>query len=197
MSGSPGAEKPPQVRSPAPVARLGSWLRRGRAATTGMGRERLLELVTIAALLGGALLILAEFLTLFEIESRGLVVKEQAGGSHHAYAMLVIGVGTIVTALLARSTEQWPPAAGVVLLAGFALGYALLGDLPDATRSDLVRGARIAHASPGLGFWVELAGAIVAFASGLALVRLLRAPRRGSRADGLGPRRKRAVSNLW
>jgi hypothetical protein len=134
----------------------------------------LLEVLTITALLGGGLLILAEFLNLFEIEARGLVVKEQAGGSHHAYAMLVVGAGTIGATLLARSTEQWPPALGIVLLGGFALAFALIGDLPDATRTDLVRGARIAEAHPSLGFWTELAGATIALVSGLALMRLLR-----------------------
>ena len=101
----------------------------------------MLELLTVAAVLGGGLLILAEFLDLFEIETRDLVVKQQAGGPHHAYAMLVVGAATIGAALLARSTEQWPPALGIALLGGFALLFALIVDLPDATRSDLVRGA--------------------------------------------------------
>jgi hypothetical protein len=131
-------------------------------------------LLTITALLGGGLLILAEFLDLFEIEARDLVVKKQVGGSHHAYAMLVVGSGVIVAALLARSTEQWPPALGVAMLGGFAIAFALIADLPDATRTDLVRGARIGDAHPKVGFWTELAGATIALVSGLALVRLFR-----------------------
>jgi hypothetical protein len=134
----------------------------------------LLELLTVAALLGGGLLILAEFLDLFRIEVSGITVKEQAGGTHHAYAMLVIGAATIGATLLVRSTEQWPPALGIALLGAFAVLFALIVDLPDANRSDLVQGARLAEAHPAIGFWTDLAGAIVSLASGLLLVRLLR-----------------------
>jgi hypothetical protein len=175
MSGSPGANRPPKPEPAALPRRRDNRLRSLRDAASNLGkRERLLELVTITALLGGCLLIIAEFLTLFEISSHGIVVKEQAGGTNHAYAMLVVGVGTIVATLLARATEQRPPAVGIIVLAAFALAFALLGDLPDATRSDLVRGARIADASPALGLWTELAGAIIALGSGLALLALLR-----------------------
>jgi hypothetical protein len=178
MSGSPGANRP---RKPGPNAvpqRPGSRLRSLLDSASRLGtRERLLELITITALLGGCLLILAEFLTLFEISSRGIVVKEQAGGTNHAYAMLVVGVGTIVATLLVRATEQRPPAVGIIVLAAFALAFALLGDLPDATRSDLVQGARIADASPAIGLWTEIAGAIIALGSGVALLALLRQDR--------------------
>jgi hypothetical protein len=155
--------------------RLASLLRQGRERASGVrSRGSLLELFTIAALLGGGLLILAEFLGLFRIEVSGITVKEQAGGTHHAYAMLVIGVATIGATLLARSTEQWPPALGIALLGAFAVLFALIVDLPDATRSDLVQGAQLAEAHPAIGFWTELVGAVVSLASGLLLVRLLR-----------------------
>jgi hypothetical protein len=175
MSEPGRADPPPESRSTAHGPRLGALLRSGRDRAAELRTtERLLALVTIAALAGGALLIVAEFLDLFEIEAAGLVVKQQAGGPHHSYAMLVVGVGTIVATLLARSTEQWPPALGVVALAGFALAFTLIADLPDVTRSDLVRGARIAEAHPAIGFWTQLAGATIAFVSGLVLLRLLR-----------------------
>jgi hypothetical protein len=175
MSAPGSADRPPDTRPGSLTARLGGLLQQGiEAASRWRSRERLLGLLTVFALIGGGLMILAEFLDLFEIEARGLVVKEQAGGSHHAYAMLVVGAATIGAALLARSTEQWPPALGVCLLGLFAVAFALIADLPDATRSDLVRGARIADAHPVVGFWTELAGAIITLVSGLALVRLLR-----------------------
>ena len=113
--------------------------------------------MTLIALAGGTLLVIADFLDLFRIESRGLVVEEKAGGESHAYAMLVIGVAVIGATLVARATEQWPPAAGVALLGVVALIVALAGDLPDATREDLLRGARFGQADPAVGFWVELA----------------------------------------
>jgi hypothetical protein len=155
--------------------RLANLLRQGREGASRLGSyTSLLELATIAALLGGGLLILSEFLDLFSIEVGQIEVKQQAGGTNHAYAMLIIGAVTIGATLLARSTEQWPPAAAVAALGAFALGLALIGDLPDATRSDLVRGGRIADAHPSIGFWVELIGAVLTLVSGLVLVRLLR-----------------------
>jgi len=155
--------------------RLANLLRQGREGASRLGsRTSLLEVATIAALFGGGLLILSEFLDLFTIEVGGIGVKHQAGGTNHAYAMLIIGAGAIVATLLARSTDQWPPAAAVAVLGAFALGLALIGDLPDATRSDLVRGGRIADAHPSIGFWVELVGAILTLVSGLVLARLLR-----------------------
>jgi hypothetical protein len=63
---------------------------------------------------------------------------------------------------------------GVAVLGAFALAFALIGDLPDATRSDLVRGARVADAHPAIGFWIELTGAALTLVSGLVLTRLLR-----------------------
>ena len=158
--------------------RVATLLRQGRERVSRLGsRTSLLELATIAALLGGGLLILSEFLDLYEIEVSGLAVKQQAGGTNHAYAMLIVGTVVIAATLLARSTEQWPPAAGVAVLGAFALALALIGDLPDATRSDLVRGGRIADAHPSIGFWIELVGATITLVSGLVLVRMLRRDR--------------------
>jgi hypothetical protein len=155
--------------------RLANLLRQGREGVSRLGsRTSLLEVATISALLGGGLLILSEFLDLFTIEVGQIGVKQQAGGTNHAYAMLIIGAGAIAATLLARSTEQWPPAAGVAALGAFAVAFALIGDLPDATRSDLVRGARIAEAHPAIGFWVELIGATLTLVAGLVLARQLR-----------------------
>jgi hypothetical protein len=175
MNEPKGAEERGSASSGSIGARIADALVRGRGATRGLGRsDRLLELITIAALTGAALLILSEFLTLFEIKSRGVVVKDQAGGANHAYALLVIGVASILATLLARSTGEWLPAAGVAALGLFALAFILIVDLPDATRSDLVRGVRLASADPAIGFWTELLGGLVLLASGAALTLVLR-----------------------
>jgi hypothetical protein len=134
----------------------------------------MLELITILLLAGGCVLVLADFLPLFRIEAAGLPVEDQPGRDQHAYAQVVIGLGVIGGALLARSTRQWPPAGAVVALALIALGIALIGDLPEATRADLVQGAQIAEASPAVGFWLEIVGAGVTFVGGLAMSLLLR-----------------------
>ena len=134
----------------------------------------MLEVVTIAMLLGACLLVLADFLDLFRIEAAGLTVSEQQGGDQHAFAQVVIGIAVIGAALLARSTRQWPPAGAAAVLALIALGVALIGDLPEATRTDLVRGARLAEASPAAGLWVEIVGAGITLVSALATTLLLR-----------------------
>jgi hypothetical protein len=155
-------------------ARAGGALREGAARTVDAVRARPLEAVTLLALAGGGLLVLSEFLDLYRIEAAGVPVKSQGGGEQHSYGLLVLGLAVIGAVFLARSTEQWPPAAGIVALALIALGVALFGDLPDASRSDLVRGARPAHASAAIGLWVELAGTVAALAGGVAMALLLR-----------------------
>jgi hypothetical protein len=128
----------------------------------------------VIALLGGGLLIVADLLDLFQIQAGRLPVEQQSGGDQHSYAVLLVGIGVIVATLLARSTQQWPPAGAVTVLALIALAIALVGDLPGATRSDLVRGARLADADPAIGFWTELLGALLALAGGAGLAYLLR-----------------------
>jgi hypothetical protein len=140
--------------------------------------EGLLELITILLLGAGSLLVLADFLALFRIEAAGLPVEDQSGRDQHAYAQVVIGVAVIGASLLAHTSRQWPPAGAVVVLALISLAITLIGDLPEATRSDLVSGARIAEASPAVGFWLEIVGAGVMFACGAAMAFLLRRRRR-------------------
>jgi hypothetical protein len=172
----------PRDAKPASQAGSGSsgeagqgWLRNASELLAKPFRgEGLLELVTVLMLAGGSLLVLADFLDLFRIEAAGLPVEDQSGRDQHSYAQVVIGLGVIGATLLARSTRQWPPAAAAMALALIALGIALIGDLPEATRSDLVRGARIAEASPAVGLWLEIVAAGITLAAGAAATLLLR-----------------------
>jgi hypothetical protein len=151
------------------------WLETASAAfAKALRGEGLLEVVTLLVVAGGSLLVLADFLALFRIEAAGLTVEEQPGRDQHSYAQVVIGLGVIGAALLARSTGQWPPAAAVMAFALISLMIALIGDRPEATRSDLVSGARIAKASPAIGFWLEIVGAGVTFVAGALMTFLLR-----------------------
>jgi hypothetical protein len=182
MSAPRDVETRSQSGSRTTEERVQAWLRGAPAKLSKVFRgEGLLELLTVLTLIGGCLLILADFLDLFRIEAAGLTVSTQSGGSQHAYAQLVIGIAVIGATMLGRSTRQWPPGAAVVALAAIALAIALIGDLPEATRSDLVRGGRVADASPAVGFWVELVGAAVTLASGAAETFLLRALNRDTR----------------
>jgi hypothetical protein len=175
MSHSRDAESPSQARSRGSEERRQGWFRNaGDALANAFRGERALELVTVLMLIGGSLLILADFLDLFRIESGGLSVADQSGRDQHSYAQVVIGLGVIGAALLTRSTRQWPPAVAAVVLALISLGITLIGDLPEATRSDLVSGAKFAEASPAIGFWLEIVGAGIAFLAGIAATLELR-----------------------
>jgi hypothetical protein len=130
--------------------------------------------VTVLALIGAVLLVLGEFLDLYAVKRGVVVIQEPTGGSHHAYSLLIAGMAAIGATLLARATEAWPPGAAVAVLGVAALVVVLIGDLPDATSSGLTSDARLAHADPGVGFWVELAGAAVVCVSGATMTYLLR-----------------------
>ena len=136
--------------------------------------ERPLELLTLGALIGGGLLVISEFLTLLQVKTRLGVIFEQTGGAHHSYALLVIGIGVIGAALVARSTEAEAPALGVAALGVLALGIVLIGDLPDVGSSGITRNGQLGDANAAGGFWVELAGSLVAIVAGVALWALFR-----------------------
>jgi hypothetical protein len=168
MSASRGAKTPPPSGSGPVSTRV---TQRVGALVRGQGA---IEILTVLALVGGGLLIVAEFLDLYTIERGVVVVQQKTGGDHHAYAMLVAGVAVIGAVLLARATDGWAPAAAASGIGLAALALALFGDLPDATSSGLTADARLAEATPAVGFWVELAGAGLTILSSALLARRLR-----------------------
>jgi hypothetical protein len=135
---------------------------------------RTLEVLTALVVIGGALLIVAEFLDLYQVQRGAVVVRAQTAGDHHSYALLVAGAGVIAGALLARAGEAWLPAAGVSVIGLAALALVLFGDLPDATSSGLTADVRLADAEPAAGFWVELVGASMTIVFGVLLALRLR-----------------------
>ena len=167
-------------------ARFGGFLERafasfGSATRGGPGllREHAITIVTVAAIVGAALLVVAEFVDLYHVVSPdGQLVAgtkaTQTGGEHHSYALLVIGLAALGATLAARWAAQPLLAAAVGALGLIALLIVLIGDLPDVTSSGLTNGPlEEAEANPAIGFWLELAGALVVLVSGLALARLL------------------------
>lgn len=151
---------------------------------------RPLELLTLVALIGGGLLVISEFLTLVQVKTRLGVIFEQTGGAHHSYALLVIGLGVIGAALVARSTEAEPPALGVAALGTLALGLILIGDLPDVGSSGITRNGQLGNANAAAGFWIELAGSLVAIVAGVALWVLFRRRAVRSRSSRRTSRRR-------
>ena len=124
------------------------------------------------ALVGGALLVVADLSTLYRI-TVGMVTEQTVrGGQHHDEALIVIGAAAV---LLAAAGVGRPRAAGVALV---ALGIAALvigpiGDRHDVTSTGFIgRVFADASAHAGSGYHLELIGAVLLMAAGAAMAVL-------------------------
>ena len=141
---------------------------------------------------GALLLILSEFLTLREIKAVTVVPEGGAtsGGSHHLYAFVLIGLAMLVMSVGAVIGRSKPAAAALVVLAAAAIGIILVVDLPWLNETGLIgRTYDLAEASPAIGFWVELAGALLVLVGALLVFRrggfaVVRRERPARRAPG-------------
>jgi hypothetical protein len=164
---------------------------RGRQGVWRRLREHALTIVTVAALIGAALLVLSKFLDVVRfVDLGGGLIPGAEATREGTSAMVVIGIAAGVAALFARWAEHSLPALAGAALGAIALAIVLIGDLPDVTSSGITSGKLIGEADPGPGFWIELAGALLTTASGLLLARLLALERTGHvGAGGLSRRR--------
>ena len=153
----------------------------GSRFASGLARAlrapRAIEVLTIAALVGAVLLAVSSVMDVFTVSD--LAGNEIASASHsgfdnHGPALLLIGIAVIVAIFLARSTDQWPPAAGAAGLGLVALTIVLFVDLPDANDSDLLSNGRLGQASAGTGLWLELLAALVVTGSCAGIAWILR-----------------------
>jgi hypothetical protein len=116
-------------------------------------------------LLGAALLIVGEFLPLYEIRVVTAVPKggHHSVGGHHGYALLVVGLALIPMAWGAIKGRSKPAAIAALVLSLIALFVALGIDLPDLNETGLIgRTYDQAQARPRVGFFVETLGATLA-----------------------------------
>jgi hypothetical protein len=136
--------------------------------------------------LGAILLLVADFTTLFEIKVLTVTRESRSGGSHHSYAMVVLGLAALPMAYGATRGSR-PAMAAMAGIGVIALLIALIGDLPDVNETGVIgRNFTDAEASPGIGFFMETLGAtllVVAGGGGLVLTGQssprLRLPTRG------------------
>jgi hypothetical protein len=141
---------------------------------------------------GAALaLILAEVTTLFSIDVETASCTDLAdpdladacdttGGEQHSYAFIPLALLVVMMAVGAGLGGSRP--AGFALLGAgvVVLGIALIADLPDTTSTGQVGSSfASAEAVKGTGFWLELAGGVLASLAGA--LRL--ADRRGQTAS--------------
>jgi hypothetical protein len=118
-----------------------------------------------AMLLGALLLIVAEFLPLYEIRAVTAVPAggRHSTGGHHGYALLVVGLALIPMAWGAVRGGSKPAAIAALALALIALLVALAIDLPDLNETGLIgRTYDQAEARPRVGFFIETLGATLA-----------------------------------
>jgi hypothetical protein len=105
------------------------------------------------------------------------------GGEAHSYALVVLGIASIVMAWGASAGRSRPAAAALAVLGATVLVIALASDVPDVHKTGVL-GDRFesAHAEAGPAIWMEIAGGGLVFASGVAATAARRGPR---------PRRRR------
>jgi hypothetical protein len=138
---------------------------------------------------GGMLLILSDFLTLWHVDVVTASCSDLAspnlrnactttGGSHHGYALAVLGAIALVMTWGAAVGSSRPAGFALLVLGAASLAIALAVDLPDVHKTGIV-GTQFsnAQAKPGAGFWLELIGG--ALVVGAGLLRLLVRPRAG------------------
>jgi hypothetical protein len=188
------------VNAPAPETT--SQDSRGPRVSLGAisGLDALGIALTAAAFLGAVLLIAADFFHLFEIKVLTVTRETRTGGSHHSYAMVVLGLAALPMAYGATRGSR-PAMAAVAGLGAIALLIALVGDLPDVNETGVIgRNFTDAEASPSTGFYLETLGAVLLVVSGggglLLTGRSPRVPRepRVTPADGDEERAARAAA---
>ena len=123
------------------------------------------------------LLVVAEFSNLYEINVITVTVATVKGGSHHGYALLVVGLAAALMAFGAVVGGSRPAALALALLAVVALVVVLVIDLPDLDETGIYgRDYEQAVASAGPGFYLETAGAVLLLIG--AVTMLVFGPRR-------------------
>ena len=117
-------------------------------------------------------------------------VCSTSGGDAHGHALWLVALVVIVLGLGAAVGRSRPAAFGVIACGAIVLGIALIADQPDLGS---LRGLDAAytqvHAHTGTAFYLELAGGLLAVASGLLALSRGPAPRpeRRPRPDAPNP----------
>jgi hypothetical protein len=128
----------------------------------------------VVLLLAAVALVVGEFMTFREIKAVTVVPQggTSTGGSHHGYALAVLGLAAMPMAVGAALGGSRPAAAALSGLGAVALLIVLAIDLPALDDTGLIgRTYDLAEAHPAAGFWVQLVAAVVLLAGGLLLLR--------------------------
>jgi hypothetical protein len=149
---------------------------RGRSSGRPRASSPVLWLIFVGGLAGAALLVVAEFTTLFTIHSSayGAPVRTEGTGAHHSYALIPVAVLAATLTIVAVRSRSRAALVGVGILGLVTLGIALLGDLPDARAAGFVghpQAMTPAKSTPSIGLYLEtLGGIILLITAGAALL---------------------------
>ena len=168
----PPMARPTFLERPAAVAKAAGARLRPLAARVRPPLVRWGPLVLLW--LAGAGLILSEFLTYREIVAVTVVPEGgiTKGGSHHGYALGLLGLASLPMAFGAVIGRSRPASAAVAVLGGLALAIIAAFDVSSLDDTGLIgRTYDLAEASPGPGFWLSVACSAVLLVGGLLLLR--------------------------
>jgi hypothetical protein len=129
-------------------------------------------LLVVGCLASAALLVASDLAGLRTIRTGETTLEQTASGPHHAYLHALAAAA--IVALLARSLARNKPAllVGVAASGLAALIVCLAADLPAVLSAGSWPGRYEGVSTrPGAGFWLGLAGSILAVVSALALLR--------------------------
>lgn len=133
-----------------------------------MNLRRLAAVLSIAA---SALLVAAEFSTIFEVTVGSLEVVQRSatGGENHGYALLVVAVFAVALTLHGLRVAGRAAGAGLIALGLIVLMVALTVDLPDTRGSGRLPESLAyedARARAGAALGLEIAGGVLLVAAG-------------------------------
>lgn len=169
------------------MPRAGENASRGISAALGrLGALRLAILVL--GVVGGAVLIVSDFLTLYHVDVVTASCSDLAspnlrdactttGGAHHGYALVVLGAISLLMAWGAAMGGSRPAGFALLVLGVASLAIVLAVDLPDVHKTGIV-GDQFSNATakPGIGFWLSIAGAALVTVAGLLRLVVSRRP---------------------
>lgn len=138
------------------------------------------RIVLPLALLAALFLVAAELTTIASVEVAGEsceVINDSSpqlaercalsGWERHGGAMLLLGLLAAAAGVLSRRWEARPSAAILIVVGAIALAITLIGDLPETGETGAIgRDFEGATAQAGLGFFLELTGALLCLLAG-------------------------------
>ena len=140
--------------------------------------------VATAALIGGALMLLAEVTTVISVDLKTTSCEgiydtnpsladdcNLVGFERHSVALLLLGLLTFVMGAGAAFGRSRPAAIALIAIGVVVLGLALALDLPASNDTGVIgQDYAQAHASAGIGLWFEVVGGALAVLAGLLRV---------------------------